>query len=294
MLKKLFSVLPFVLILGLIINLNSETYAKEVHNFGENVEKAKFYIENSVNELNEILSSMRKDSNSEDIKAAINNYYSENPVHQDILNDNTLTIDDIFPLDENQETVQSSEVINLGELALQAKGNLTKDEFIYEFFNENGVTTVYLSKTGGLIITEGPAPLLDLSRNKLVTAATDWNVTKTQRTTGAIYNSFGSEMAQFWAEGNFKYNGIQAVHSYADGGIERKLAGSTLNIEKKAEGKTRTNAVGSYSYPEVYTQVYFEAQLGFRYLGITVTSATLEAYVGAGPSGSLYGQVIKK
>lgn len=292
MFRKMFALVPLLLLFGLF-NSASLSFAEEVDK-EDNVVKAKNYIENNVTELNDILSSLEKrqaDLDLQEIQAVIDNYYSKNPVPKELVDDKSLTIDDVFPVEKNEKSVQQEEaVLDFEELITEAKEDLAEGDSIYEFSNENGVVTVYVSKTGEVMLLDRSAvPTLNLEKNNQVMAVAAWKTTRTERTTGIAYNAFGFKMFTIWAEGNFQYNGTSARHADADGNVQRHVWGSTLVMENRAVGAKRTVTVGSYKYPEVYTRVYFEASLGIRWAGVTMTSATVEAYVGGSQTGSVYG-----
>ncbi|GIN56274.1 hypothetical protein J8TS2_05930 [Lederbergia ruris] len=266
--------------------ISSSAAEIDVLNKEQKVELAKNYIENNVTNLNEILMNMQtQDPDLEDVQTVIMEYLDENSVPEEIVND--LTIDDIFPL-ENEKVEykqKENEVLQFEDIVAYAKDN--DEGNIYEFKNEDGKVTVYVADTGEVMIHEQSiVPTLDLNDNNTLAA---WKTTKTERSNGVAVNAVGKTMFTYWASGNFEYNGKSARHLNNDGNIERKLWGSSLVIEKKAEGAKRTVAVGSYKYPEVYSRVYFEATFGIRWLGVTMKSGTFEAYVGGTYAGSVYG-----
>lgn len=292
MFKRVFTLASLLLLFGLF-NSVSSSFAKETTG-EDNVETARNYIENNVVELNEILKSMKEkqeDYDLQEIQAVIDNYYTKNPAPKEVLNDKTLSIDDVFPLkNEKRKASQEKAVLNFEELLSHAKEHKNEGDSVYEFSNKDGIVTVYVSKTGEVMILDDSVkstpPALDLNINNQLAAM---KTTKTKRTTGIAYNGLGLKMFTIWAEGNFQYNGKSAKHANADGDVKRHFWGSTLVLNNRAIGAKRTVTVGSYKYPEVYTRVYFEAQFGIRWAGITMKSGTVEAYVGSSHIGSLYG-----
>lgn len=290
MFKRVFTLASLLLLFGLF-NSVSSSFAKETTK-EDNVEKARNYIENNVIELNEILTSMKEkqeDYDLQEIQAVIDNYYAKNAAPKEVLNDKNLSIDDVFPLEnEKHEAGQEKAVLNFEELLSHAKENKNEGDSIYEFSNKDGIVTVYVSKTGEVMILDDsvrPTPDLNKNNNQLAAMKT----TKTKRTTGIAYNGLGLKMFTIWAEGNFQYDGKTAKHANADGNVQRHFWGSTLVLNNRAIGAKRTVTIGGYKYPEVYTRVYFEAQFGLRWAGITMKSGTVEAYVGSSHIGSLYG-----
>lgn len=286
----MFTLASLLLLFGLF-NSVSSSFAKETTK-EDNVEKARNYIENNVIELNEILTSMKEkqeDYDLQEIQAVIDNYYAKNAAPKEVLNDKNLSIDDVFPLEnEKHEAGQEKAVLNFEELLSHAKENKNEGDSIYEFSNKDGIVTVYVSKTGEVMILDDsvrPTPDLNKNNNQLAAMKT----TKTKRTTGIAYNGLGLKMFTIWAEGNFQYDGKTAKHANADGNVQRHFWGSTLVLNNRAIGAKRTVTIGGYKYPEVYTRVYFEAQFGLRWAGITMKSGTVEAYVGSSHIGSLYG-----
>ncbi|WP_342615287.1 hypothetical protein [Peribacillus frigoritolerans] len=114
-------------------------------------------------------------------------------------------------------------------------------------------------------------------------------MTKKERTTGIAYNAFGGKMFTLWAQGSFNYNGKSVSVATQDGDYNRHFWGSTLNITKPTLGKARKEVVGSQTYSEVYSRLYYEAVFGIKWAGVTMKSGTVETYVGGSKSGHLYG-----
>lgn len=294
MIKKVLTLASVLLLFGLF-NSVSSSFANETTK-EENVEKARDYIENNVTELNEILTSMEEKQDDYDlqkVQSIIDDYYNKNSAPEELLNDKSLSIDDVFPLENEKhaEAGQEKAVLDFGELISDVKENPSEGDSVYEFPHENGVVTVYVSNTGEVMISDDSiSPALNLNNQVVATAAAaKMKTTKTKRTTGIAYNGLGAKMFTIWAEGNFKYDGKTAKHANTDGNVQRHFWGSTLVMQNRAIGAKRTITIGSYKYPEVYTRVYYEAQFGLRWAGITMKSATVEAYVGSSNIGSLYG-----
>lgn len=257
------------------------------------VEKVREYIENNVKELNEIFGSMEdQELNLEDVEEVIEGYYNINSAPVEIIKDENLSIDDIYPdeIDNGNKRIKESQTLNFEELITSVENNPTEKDSVYEFNNETGQVTVYIANTGEIMILDKTVvPTEEISQLDKVTPYATWKTTKTERNTASTFNAIGTKMFTMWAEGNFQYDGKSAKHANYDGDIQRFTSGSNLVLEKKAEGKTRTNVVDTYKYPEVYTRAYFESSFGIKWLGITMKSATVETYVGASHIGSLYG-----
>ncbi|MDU5143351.1 MAG: hypothetical protein E6230_14320 [Paenibacillus dendritiformis] len=295
MFKKTLSLFLVTLMLGLTFNSSSILSAAERETKEETVQIVKSYIKNNVSQLNAMMSSVQYQKlKLKDIESIIDNYFSHNPAPQKLIDVNNLTIDDIFPANDTIDTTGTAprNVLHFEELASYVANNSSGNgDSIYKFPNENGAVTVYIADTGEVMIwdlSSVPAKDSDFSNQTLAAA---WKTTRTERSTGIAYNALGGKMFTIWAEGNFQYDGKTAKHNNSDGNSERHFWGSTLVLEKKAEGKERTVRVENYSYPEVYTRVYFESQFGIRWAGITMNSGTVEAYVGGTFAGNVYGGV---
>lgn len=156
MFKRVFTLASLLLLFGLFDSVSS-SFAKETTK-EDNVEKARNYIENNVIELNEILTSMKEkqeDYDLQEIQAVIDNYYAKNAAPKEVLNDKNLSIDDVFPLEnEKHEAGQEKAVLNFEELLSHAKENKNEGDSIYEFSNKDGIVTVYVSKTGEVMILD--------------------------------------------------------------------------------------------------------------------------------------------
>lgn len=298
MFKKTLSLFFVTLMLGLTFNSSSILSAAEINQIGRDtkentVQIVRSYIKNNVSQLNNMMSSVQYQKlQLKDIETIIDNYFFNNPAPQELIDVNNLTIDDIFPVNDIIDGPPRTKALHFDELTSYVANNLPGNgDSIYKFPNDNGVVTVYIASTGEVMIWDQssfPAKDSDFSNQTL---AATWKTTKTERSTGIAYNGVGGKMFTIWAEGNFQYDGKTAKHNNSDGNFERHFWGSTLDLEKKAEGKERTVRVENYSYPEVYTRVYFESQFGIRWAGITMNSGTVEAYVGGTFAGNVYGGV---
>lgn len=256
----------------------------------ENIVKAKNFIGNNVEQLNNILSKMekvQKDFSLEEIQDVVDDYYLNNPVPQELLENQSLTTEE----KDEMFTEKKEDVLNLNELISEAKEDLVEGDSVYELTNENGVISIYVAKTGEVMLLEQKTmpTLPNLTIDEDFQVAASWRTTRTERTTGVAYNALGYKMFTLWAEGNFLYNGSSADHANADGNVQRHAWGSTLELDNRAIGAKRTTRIESYLYPEVYTRVYFESNLPVNWGNITMSSATVEVYVGGSQTGSLYG-----
>lgn len=87
-----------------------------------------------------------------DIESIIDNYFSHNPAPQKLIDVNTLTIDDIFPVNDTIDTTPRN-VLHFEELASYVANNSSGNgDSIYKFPNDNGVVTVYIADTGEVMI----------------------------------------------------------------------------------------------------------------------------------------------
>lgn len=255
--------------------------------------EARNYINSNVEELNQKLSALEKSEEKIDlsmVEGIIDETFLDNPVPQEVINDKSLTIDDVFPTTQNKvASLNSNNVLNFEDVMMDTDST---EDSNYEFSTSNSELKVYIGDTGEImLLNRSEVPDLSISQSPamITTAAAASKTTRTERTTAIAYNALGLKMFTLTAEGNFVYNGTSVRHANSDGTVKRHLFGSTLVLEKQKTGATRIITIGSYKQPEVYTRVYFEAQFGIRWAGVTMNSGTVEAYVGATKTGNLYG-----
>lgn len=288
--KKLITSL-FLLLSALFFNTEVVTFAKEI-DFSLKEKSIGDHIDNNVSNINLSLSKLDKSSSLDEIESIINNYYANNKLSEYIFENKDLSINNTYlsgkSMDKNNSIINNKEVLNLEEMVSYAKENSSEEVTIYEFSNENSNTEVYVSKTGSIIILERSS-IPELKNSSELSTLSTMKYTGTERTTGILYNNFGGKLATLWAEGSFKYDGETVDVLNKKGNAQKHPLGSLLTLSRITEGDDRPAYVGFNRYVEVYTSAYFESNVAFTFGNITLKSGTIEVYVGAAPSGSIYG-----
>ncbi|WP_252188235.1 hypothetical protein [Bacillus halotolerans] len=64
--------------------------------------------------------------------------------------------------------------------------------------------------------------------------------------------------------------------NYKDGDYKRHMAGTALAISPRALGQDRDASHRGYAYREVYSRIYLESIIGFKWAGIVLNSALVE------------------
>ncbi|WP_405097840.1 hypothetical protein [Oceanobacillus sp. FSL H7-0719] len=125
----------------------------EFKDSGEDIiHETKEYIQGNVENLDNILSAEQKNNYSlSEVESIIDEYYKRNKLPNEItkeINQKGITIDDIFP----QTTTPENGPMTLDFNQLISKSQNSGDGYIYEFFDENSKTTVYLAGIGEVMI----------------------------------------------------------------------------------------------------------------------------------------------
>lgn len=288
--KKMFFAFSLAFFLSFV--LVSTTFAQTSGDFNNSKEKiaqeSKEYIQANVENLNNILSAEQKNNHSlSEVESIIDEYYEKNKLPNEVtkeINQKGITIDDIFP----QTTTMEDEPIKLDFNQLISESKNNGDGDVYEFFDENSKTSVYVAETGEVMIFE-QSTIAEAPDQSDATTLASFKTTKTQKATGIAYNALGAKLFTLWASGNFRYNGTTVNHGSSDGDYTRHIFGSFMELKPRYLGHKRTEYEGSHLYREVASRLYFESQLGIRWLGLTLKSGTVEAYVGGTKSGNTYG-----
>lgn len=283
--KKLSSILLVTVLVLLTFN---SAFAAENSDREHNIKQIKTYIEESNRAIASALNDLSDNANLtlEDVQKVIEMYYKENPAPE-AFNDTSLSIMDVYPEAAKQIKEVQNEALNLNDLIRDKK---SEGEQVITLEHSLGEINVYLADTGGIVILERRVVETNNSDSSTLSS---WRYTDKERTTGIAYNADGFAMFSVWAEGQFQYNGSDVGHANSDGDWNRYLAGSTLNIEERKLGETRFEYLQDgntqYKYAEVYSRLYYEAGFGIRWAQITLSSGTVEVYVGSTVSGNIYG-----
>ncbi|MBT2649149.1 hypothetical protein J7E52_20975 [Bacillus sp. ISL-34] len=287
--KVCMSMMTLVMVGGVSASFaNAETPEPQ----NDKIDEAREYILKSKEETINLLEDLQKvNPTLENVEKTIDKYYKKNPAPKEIIKDKDLSLEDVFP--DQVEEIEGT--LNLNEFMSEKEKEVTQndeDSFI-KFKHNKGEVGVYVGETGGVFILE--TKTIDENNNalsnssKIGALASAQKVTKKERTTGIAYNAFGGKMFTLWAQGSFNYNGKSVSVATQDGDYNRHFWGSTLNITKPTLGKARKEVVGSQTYSEVYSRLYYEAVFGIKWAGVTMKSGTVETYVGGSKNGHLYG-----
>ncbi len=250
------------------------------------------YVEKNVPKLVKKLSKLQNKTTSlEEIQKVIDQYYKKNP-SPDAMNDPSINLKDVFP--EKAKEAQPGDKFVINEFISNQK-QVDQDGRLLEFNIQNGKVNVFVGDTGEIVILQQKTEEENKELSKIQTsqitmaAASGPRITSIESTTGIGYSAAGGKMYTLQAEGQFSYTGSDVNVYYGDGYWQRHLWGSTLSISDRGMGKSKKYNTGGYTYAEVYSRLYVEAQYGFRWAGITMNSNTVEAYVGSTVTGNLYG-----
>ena len=281
----------FTMILSIILFEESTFAATNAVSKQEDIEVIQNYIGESVDILNNKFSELSSESNVDlkDIEELIESHYKENPAPQEMLEDNSIDIQSVFPqLTQayNEEYLKSGKDLNKF-ITRQKTTNELGQVYTYKT-DELNYVEVFLSEMGDISILEFKT--VDKEKENEIQLLSTQKYTSIQRTTGVSYSSVGTKLFTLWAEASFKYNGSSVASENIDGDWGRHFWGSTMNITAPAQlVKTRTVSLEGYKYAEVYTRLAVEAGFGFRWASLVLTSATVEAYVGSTVNGNVYG-----
>lgn len=296
MLKKIcMSTMTLVLLSGVS---SSFAHAEGSESKEEKIEEARSYIEESKKDTINLLKDLEKENATlESVEKTLDKYYEENPAPKEVINDQNLSLEDVFP--GEVERIEE-ETLNLNKFMSEKENDVAREndngEFI-EFKNGENTVDVYVGETGGVFVLE--TKTIDEPSNKSLINATSevgalaTKTTSKRKTTGICYNALGAKMFTLWSLGSFKYTGKTVSVATKDGGWQRHFWGSTLNVSKPILGATRSESVGSEKYAEVYSRIYFESVFGLKWAGVTMKSGTVETYVGGSKTGGMYGSARK-
>ncbi|MEY9975714.1 hypothetical protein [Lysinibacillus sp. RC79] len=280
--------LLFLLTLIVSFALYSEGTSAASIDKEDEIETIRNYIENSVDELNYKFNELKSHQivTLEEIQNLIDLHYKENPAPEEMLQSNSLDIQDVFPelTKENNKAHEESKG-NLGVfINSQKETNELGTVFTYKNDNSDYID-VYLGKTGDISILE----FKTVGQSQIIQPLYAQQYTPIKRTTGIAYSALGAKLFNLWAEASFKYNGSTVASENIDGSYSRYLAGGTLNLIPEAMPKTRTVSLEGYKYAEVYSRLRYQDGIGIQWAQFTIKEAVLESMVGCTVDGSVYG-----
>ncbi|MCY8946219.1 hypothetical protein [Bacillus atrophaeus] len=249
----------------------------------QDINDIKKYVENNVPLLQNSLSNLPKNSSLDKIEKTISNHFKEHPAPQAFNNPN-LSLFDVFPEKKAEYEKFKGKTLNLNNFIESQEKQETLGEVI-SFNNSNSSVKVFLGELGDIQIVEQKT----ISKSNGSNDATIQLTTKTERTTGIAYGTTGTKLFTLWAEGKFSYDGKKVSTVAKDGDYKRHLSGTALLITVRNLGKDRDASHGGYAYREVYSRIYVETIIGFKWAGVVLNSANVEAYVGSTAKGSIYG-----
>lgn len=243
------------------------------------------YLETNVALLRHTFDDLPKQSTKDQIDRAIEEHYKKYPTPQRIKN-TSLNELDVFPeLEEKYKKIKQQDI----KLQNSTDGELNNIlEKVYSFKKDNSTVRVFLGEIGDIQVMEHTSTPDNSTSKDASTQA----VTNMERNTVTAYAVLGgARVFNVWAEGKFQYDKkkktVKVVHK--DGDYRKFIAGSLLQIEEKKMGESRVADQGKYVYREVYSRIYVEAILGFKFGGVVFNSGLAEVYVGAGSNGAVYG-----
>lgn len=278
--KKQFTALlmSFSLLVGGSVTVSADSLlGKENLN---NIAEARAYITKSSSEIANNLENLKISKESVtliEIQNVIENYYENNPAPLELANNNSISLEDVFPDESQKNQLNKGEIFSLDEFILQQQEN----KEVVSFSTDTTKTDVYVDKSGIFILHS------EIEPNSAMRAAT-WSYTANERTTGTAYNALGFKMFDLWASGSFRYDGSKVEVAAKDGGYERKFWGSTLELTDRGMGLSRAVDLEGYKYAEVYSRLRTESTLGFRWFGLTLTDTTVEVKIGSTVNGNVY------
>lgn len=244
------------------------------------------YVEKTVPLLKSNLENLPKNSSLEKVEKTISNHYKNNPAPKAFSNPD-ISLYDVFPEMKSELEKFNGKAFNMNSfMAEQEKSKSYGDVLTFE--TQNSTVKVYLGDLGDIQILEQKT-LTDSPDSHASVQGT----TKTERTTGVAYGLGGPKLFTLWAEGRFKYDGKKVSATYKDGDYQRHPLGTALAISPRALGQDRDASHGGYAYREVYSRIYVESIVGFKWAGIVLNSALVEAFIGSTAKGSVYGGVKK-
>ncbi|WP_144483235.1 hypothetical protein [Bacillus pumilus] len=243
------------------------------------------YLETNVALLRQTFDNLPKQSTKDQIDRAIEEHYKKYPTPQRIKN-TSLNELDVFPeLKEKYKKIKQQD-IKLQYSTDEELNNIL--EKVYTFKKDNSTVRVFLGEIGDIQVMEHTSTP-DNSTSKDASTQAVTNMEKNTATAYAVLG--GARVFNVWAEGKFQYDKkkktVKVVHK--DGDYRKFIAGSLLQIEEKKMGESRVADQGKYVYREVYSRIYVEAILGFKFGGVVFNSGLAEVYVGAGSNGATYG-----
>lgn len=282
-------ILFFLLSVSLVISIYGGTAsAAEPKNSQQDKEQIKNYIEYAVPLLENSLEFLPKDSSLEEIENTISNHFKMHPTPS-AFNNPELSIVNVFPEKKAEFEKYKGKTLNMNDFITDQDKTDSLGK-VFTFKNHNSTVKVFLGDMGDLQILE----------QKTISASNDSDdqasaklSTKTERTTGVAYGTNGAKLFTLWAEGRFNYDGKKVSVAQKDGDYNKHFAGSGLDIAVRKLGAERDASYGGYAYREVYSRIYVESVIGFKWLGVIINSKTVETYIGAGANGSVYGGLKK-
>lgn len=279
--RKIFgSMLFFLMVLGFgnLVSAEEQPENKDM----DKVKQLEQYIEDSKVELNNIIESLKNENvYLEDVEEAIDRFYDENPIQEVVPNYKET---DILLLNNNVNNNYNNSTIDVNELASDFKNNLSEGSSYHKISNDLGFIEVFVANDGSIMILDHSDTYTE-SLDETNVELSSWKQTPKRRTTAVGYNLTGGKLFTFWAEGQFSYNGSRTNILHADGDAQRHAWAYNMSMEERGLGRTRDSGYAK----EVYSRIYVEARLGFTFMDIPLTAATLEVYIGGAPAGSTYG-----
>ncbi|ARW37817.1 MULTISPECIES: hypothetical protein [Bacillus] len=282
-------ILFFLLSISLVTSIYGGTAsAVEPKDSQRDKEQIKNYVENAVPLLQDSIEFLPKDSSLEKIEKTISKHYKNHPTPSAFNNPN-LSTNNVFPEMKSQLDKYKGKALNINDFIFEQDKTESLGK-VFTFKNENSTVKVFVGDIGDIQIIErktvsAPKDSDDQASAKLST--------RTERTTGIGYGTNGAKLFTLWAEGRFEYNGKKVSVAQKDGDYNKHFGGSGLDISVRKLGAERDASYGGYAYREVYSRIYVESVVGFKWLGVIINSKTVEAYIGAGANGAVYGGLKK-
>ncbi|KIL23703.1 hypothetical protein B4127_2636 [Bacillus pumilus] len=280
-------IITLVLCLSLVLSVAGFTSKAEASEASATTEKAEIrqYIETNVALLKHTFDKLPKQSTKDQIDKVIEDHYKKYPTPQGVKN-TSLNELDVFPELEEKYKKLKDQNIKLQYSTDEELNNIL--EKVYTFKKDNSTVRVLLGEIGDIQVMEHTSTPDNSTSKDASTQA----VTNMERNTVTAYAVLGgARVFNVWAEGKFQYDKkkktVKVVHK--DGDYRKFIAGSLLQIEEKKMGESRVADQGKYVYREVYSRIYVEAILGFKFGGVVFNSGLAEVYVGAGSNGATYG-----
>ncbi|CAN2247494.1 hypothetical protein [Bacillus vallismortis] len=244
------------------------------------------YVQKTVPLLKSSLESLPENTSLDKVEKTISNHYKNNPAPKAFSNPD-ISLYDVFPEMKSELEKFNGKAFNMNSFMAEQEKNKSYGN-VLTFETNNSTVKVYLGDMGDIQILE--------QKTLSGSPKSDANVqgmTKTERSTGIAIGLGGQKLFTLWAEGRFNYDGKKVTASYKDGDYKRHMFGTALAISPRVLGQDRDASHGGYAYREVYSRIYVESIIGFKWAGIVLNSALVEAYIGSTAQGSIYGGVKK-